>query len=390
MGARDYMKKKIKVMQLIHGFPVGGAEQMVMQYCELLDKDKIDVVALCVHNDHSEFNRELQQKDVRVIYINDVIDKYLLVPAFMRKAVHYCLRICFMRHYIKKEKPDIIHSHLCLDKFLLKARPNKNTRFFHTVHFEIEGYKQDEKKKYCKPLIKLCKRYDGTIIALHEEAKTNLRKLFRDEKIAVLNNAIDMEAFRIVETKEELRDEFEIKQKLMIIGHVGGLRPVKNHDFLLDVFAEVLKKNENAQLWFVGDGVLSEYLQQKAMKLEIRDKVIFWGIRKDIPQLMRMMDIMVFPSLSEGLSLTLVEAQAIGIPLLISDSVSDETAFSNLLHFYSLQKSAKEWAMQVHHILENQNEIRYTNIEKWDIRSNVRKLENLYFQSLGRGNISHA
>lgn len=377
------MQKKIKVMQLIHGFPVGGAEQIARQYCELLNKDKIDVVALCVHNHHSAFDSELELKGIRVIYINDEIDRYFPVPAFMRKLVHNCLRRFIMPYYIRKEKPDVIHSHSNLNEYVLRAKLSPKTKIFHTVH--SDAYVDLKKKKDRRAINQLGRRYDVTVVALHDEEIEKLGKLLKNVKIIVLNNGIDLEAFRAVGTKEELRDEYRIEQNLTVIGHVGGLRPVKNHDFLLDVFVEVLKINENAQLWLVGDGVLSKYLKQKAEKLGILDKVIFWGVRRDIPKLMKMMDIMVFPSLDEGLGIAVVEAQAVGIPTLASDGVPIGASFSNLVHFYSLQKSAKEWTLQVFYIMEHHREIKYNGIEKWDIRSIVRKLEDLYFQSLEKG-----
>lgn len=379
-------KKRIKVLQFLHGFGVGGAEKMVKQYCELFEKEKIDLVVLCIHNYHSILDQELMRLGIRVIYINEKIDKYIFGPTVLKKPIHRLLRKYMVGHYIKKENPDIIHLHLFLNNCLLKAKPDKSKKIFYTVHFEPQKFQETKEgiKEY-RAIKKLCKNYDIKIIALHEEAKVVLNNLFQPSEMIVLNNGINVKLFQNVGSREELRKIFKIKQDLVVIGHVGGFRSVKNHEFLIDIFREMLQENENMQLWLVGDGGLSEKIHQKVIRYNICDKVIFWGIRNDIPNLMKMMNIMVFPSYSEGLSLTLVETQIVGIPALVSNGVSRETMFSNYIHFYSLEKTAAEWALEAFKIMENKEKIRYENIEKWDIESNVRVLQDIYFRSMEKG-----
>lgn len=160
----------------------------------------------------------------------------------------------------------------------------------------------------------------------------------------VILNGIDSSLFVYDEkVRQEVRKSLGVEDKF-VIGHVGRFVNQKNHTFLLDIFAEVARRREDAVLVLIGIGELMDAMKQKAATLGIADKVIFAGFRDDRNHYMQAMDSFLFPSLYEGLSVVLIEAQASGMPVFTSDSTTTETKYSPYMHFLSLQQPAAEWA----------------------------------------------
>jgi glycosyltransferase involved in cell wall biosynthesis len=161
---------------------------------------------------------------------------------------------------------------------------------------------------------------------------------------------------------------------------VGRFSAVKNHTFLLDIFAELKRQNGLSFLLLVGDGTLRAETEQKAAALGLSDSVIFTGIRTDVPDLMQAMDCFVFPSLYEGLPLTLVEAQAAGLPCIVSDGVPEECAKTTLVKRLSLSASVPRWAGEVLATQAHSRESTYDQLAEagFDIFSNAKWLQNFY------------
>ena len=129
-----------------------------------------------------------------------------------------------------------------------------------------------------------------------------------------------------------------------VLGHIGRFETQKNHSFLIDIFKAVHDRKENAVLLLVGDGLLKREISNKVDRLGLSDCVIFTGVRTDIPELLQAMDVFVFPSLFEGVPVTLVEAQASGIHCVVSDTISKEIFVTDLLETVSLDQPAGVWA----------------------------------------------
>ena len=160
----------------------------------------------------------------------------------------------------------------------------------------------------------------------------------------VILNGIDSSLFIYNEqVRQRVRSKWGLEDKF-VIGHVGRFVNQKNHTFLLDIFAEVARRRDDAVLMLIGIGELMDQMKQKAQQLGIADRVIFVGFRDDRQDFMQAMDAFLFPSLYEGFSVTLVEAQASGMPVYASDSTTRETQYSPYMRFLSLQQSAAEWA----------------------------------------------
>ena len=160
---------------------------------------------------------------------------------------------------------------------------------------------------------------------------------------------------------------------------MGRFSEPKNHSFLIDIFQCIHEENKNTKLLLVGDGELYNQIQEKVKKYGLEEAVIFTGVRADVTDLMQTMDVFLFPSLYEGLPLTLIEAQASGLPCIISDKVPIECAITNLVQQVSLNSDKKKWASVVLETTCERKEMYLEICEAgFDIRKNVRKLQKMY------------
>ena len=210
------------------------------------------------------------------------------------------------------------------------------------------------------------------------------------ETFSVIPNAIDVDRFRFNnEKRESTRNDLGIGNG-PAIGHVGRFAPVKNHTFILECFSEFLKYYPNARLVLIGKGELENYIRNKAVNLSINDKVLFLGNRTDVNYLLDAFDILLFPSIKEGLPVSVVEAQASGLQVLASDSISSDAEITDLYHNLSLAESAETWATKMNELYKNSKNyerISYANKvseEGFDIRRTAVALSEIYLRQFER------
>ena len=132
----------------------------------------------------------------------------------------------------------------------------------------------------------------------------------------------------------------------MLIGHVGNFNRQKNQEYLINVFAELLQLKPNSWLYLMGDGKNKQKCMELADKLKISNRVIFTGSITNVSDMLQAMDVMVLPSIHEGLPLVVVEWQMAGLPCLVSDTVTNECVFTDLVYFMSLEEYLK-WANRI-------------------------------------------
>lgn len=167
----------------------------------------------------------------------------------------------------------------------------------------------------------------------------------------ILNNAVDTEKFVYSqENAVEIRTKYGVKTKYLL-GHVGRFTVQKNHTFLIDVFSELCKNRNDCTLMLVGNGEFLESIKNKVNALNLNGRVIFVDFQEDIYKYYSAMDLLLLPSLFEGLPITLIEAQANGLPELVSDEVTKECDLTGLTEFYPLSAGAFEWAKKLSEML---------------------------------------
>lgn len=371
------MKKK--VLQFIHGMTMGGAETLVKEYCLKLDKEKYDVSVLCFYKYHLPYEKILEDAGIQITYIEDIKNypeegnfKYLRRILLMLKRVFY------VKKYLKKEQPDIIHTHLNNNTYIWAARPKRGTKIFHTIHSELTALWEDdlESKIDFYAAKQLIKKYRMRFITLHEQMRIDTNELFNVKDSVILNNGIDFDRFEKALSKEEIRQKEGIPADAFVVGHVGRFNENKNQDFLVDVFYEIYKNNPKAYLLMIGNGDTLPDIREKLETLGLTKNSKILSYRTDIPDLLSSMDRFVLPSKYEGLPIVLIEAQKMKLPCIISDSISDSVKTSNLIKKMDLNLPVIDWAKEIE--LFHVENILYDGLKEWDIRQVVRNLEKIY------------
>lgn len=201
-------------------------------------------------------------------------------------------------------------------------------------------------------------------------------------KVNFIHNGVDLNVYKYdEENRRKVRREFGIADEQLVIGHIGRFNQQKNHKFLIEVFSEVLKQKPNALLMLVGDGEKKNEIKEQIKSLDIEESVIFTGIRSDVPALLSAMDVFVFPSFYEGMPNTVIEAQATGLPCVISDTITEEAGITECVRYKALTTSAKEWAYIAVSLLENSRICYNAKVKHvgYDIDSCVKQFMKLTF-----------
>lgn len=178
---------------------------------------------------------------------------------------------------------------------------------------------------------------------------------FGKRDFQVIYNGIDTEKYIWnASVRETYRKQFGVEENF-VIGNVARFEFQKNHEFLIDIFAEIKKREKKAKLLLIGRGTREQIIREKAEKLGLSDDIIFAGLRADVNACMQAMDVFVLPSRFEGLGIVNIEAQAAGLPCFVSEKVvPKEIEITDLVHFISLNKNASYWA---ENILQNRQDI---------------------------------
>ncbi len=172
-------------------------------------------------------------------------------------------------------------------------------------------------------------------------------RAYKNGSVKILHNAIDTDVYRFdARGRKNVRTELKIPENTTVIGHVGRFTAQKNHLFLTDVFAEYVKLNENSLLVLVGNGELEDEIKKRAEERGIADRIVFTGVRGDVPALLSAMDVFVFPSFYEGMPNAVIEAQATGLPCVISDRITHEADITGLVDYLPLGDAAT-WAEHI-------------------------------------------
>lgn len=165
----------------------------------------------------------------------------------------------------------------------------------------------------------------------------------RRSKTRVVPNGVDLARF-VYSPANRLATRRDLGlTDFFVVGHVGGFSEAKNHVRLLRIFADVLKRESSAKLLLVGDGPLRGEIEADIATLGIGDAVVLAGTREDVPDLLATMDALLFPSLHEGFPVALIEAQASGLPCLVSSAVTREIALTDLVRFVALDEPDDVW-----------------------------------------------
>ncbi|WP_300382265.1 glycosyltransferase [Clostridium sp.] len=256
-----------------------------------------------------------------------------------------------INNIIRDGKYDIVQSHMEHAGAIVLSIAKKHRIKVRIAHSHLANI-------YSKGIVKKIKRICTYIInltatdywACSNEAGVWLfgNKVIEEKKLKVIPNAIDVNRFKLDEKKRlEYRKELNLKNQFTLV-NVGRLSYQKNHEFLFQIFKEVLNLESNSKLLLVGDGELKAELYEKVKEINIENDVIFLGTREDVYNILQAADVMLHPALFEGLGNVLIEAQAAGLPIIASDEgIPKETKITEIIKYISLKENKYIWAEEI-------------------------------------------
>lgn len=324
----------IRVLQVMGGLNRGGAETMVMNFYKAMDRNEIQFDFITHDQEKMDYKDEIEKMGGKV-FVFPKFKGYNIVTyrntwkSFLKNHPEYKILHSHLRSYasiyfpIAKEYglKTIIHSH---------STSNGN------------GFKSIVKYLLQKPLAKQA----DYLFACSKEAGEWLYGSDRinDDNYYLVKNSIDVSKYIYnKKIRENYRNDLNLDNKL-VLGHVGRLSKPKNHIFLLKVFKKILEKNSNVILLIIGDGDLKEEINNKIKELDLEDKVYMLGSREDVEYILQAIDIFLFPSFWEGLPVSVIEAQASGLPCILSNTITDEVKLLDNLEYLPIDKGEDLWA----------------------------------------------
>lgn len=361
----------IRIAQIIGKWLGGGVEAVVMNYYRYIDKSKIQFDFICDNDSTNIPYEEIKSLGGRVI----------LIPPY-QKVFEYHKEL---KKVLKEGNYKIVHSHInTLSVFSLFAAKCSRVPV-RIAHSHSTTNKKEKKKNLMKKFLRpFSKVFATDYMCCSELAGRWLfgNKEYDKGNVYLLNNAIDIDKFKYdKKIREQVRNELNIKDSTLVIGHIGRFVEQKNHTFLIDIFNEIYKQNKNSVLLLAGQGPLQNAIKNKVTQLGLNDKVIFLGQRTDVNRLYQAFDAFVLPSLYEGLPVVGVEAQASGLLCIFSDDMTRETKILDTTVFITLLSAADTWANTIlnkYEIFTRKNIIEEITKNKFNIKEESKELENEY------------
>ena len=364
----------LRVLQVIGKMDRAGAETIIMNIYRNIDHSKVQFDFMVFSAEKGDYDDEILQLGGNIYHM----------PAF--KGYNY-FRLCEeFRKFFKKHPYKVVHGHIgSLAPAYLKAAKKRGAYVIAHSHATKSNRKLDN---FIFNIFSYRVRYIADyFLACSKQAGIDRfgNKIINSERFEVVNNAIDSEKYKYtLERHEKLKKKYGLESKL-IIGHVGRFSPEKNHKFVIEIFDRIHKTEKNAILVLVGRGSEEKVIQKYVFEKGLAEQVRFLGVRKDVPDLMNLFDIFIFPSTYEGLGIVGIEAQAAGLPTFMSDAVPQEASVTPNVWRYPIERGTEYWKKQIIKemaVFERKDRQAWIVDANYDIKVVAKKMEMFYIKKV--------
>ena len=364
-------KEPIRILQCVSNMDRAGIETMLMNFYRNIDRDAVQFDFLCNKSKPGDYDEEIKKLGGN-IYVSPGLNpfKWYEYQEYMKRLF--------------KEHPEykVIHCQneaMGFPALYAAKKANVPIRISHS-HNTVTRF---DFKWPIKILYKYLLRFVATDCFA---CGTDAGKYLFGKEVDVIHNAIDIEKFKYSEiNREKVRSELNISKKF-VIGHVGRFEPQKNHLFLIKMFFEYQKLNNNAILLLIGTGSLEKKIKKIVENLKIKDKVIFLGSVQNVNDYYNAMDVFVLPSLHEGLPVVGIEAQINGLPCIFSTKITPEVKIIPESKFLKINKNYyNEWCSEIkkHENMTRNDVSKFIASSGYSINDEVKKLEQRYLKMVG-------
>ncbi|MBT2701019.1 glycosyltransferase family 1 protein [Bacillus sp. ISL-40] len=364
----------VKVLNVITGgLGREGITTTQLEFMKGMDKSEIQMDIAAVHDNEEDVISEFEATGCRVMRFPDRKRELL---AYMKQ----------LNHRIRREHYDVIHVHgsssMMSIELLIAKFAGVKTRIAHSRNTRADHEKVD---KLLRPVFDHC--YTHAFSCGEDAGKW----LFGDKEFTVLHNGKNLEKFHFYqEQRDSIRTKYAIGNKTAV-GFVGNLNVQKNLPFLLDVIRHNNISNPDCIYFLMGDGPERENVRAKLEEYGLSDNVIMTGRIPNIPEMLQGMDVMLLPSLFEGLPNVVLEWQAAGLPSLISDQITQECKVSNLVKFLPINQGTEIWVKEIEKVSINNDRKTYSEdacrcmkAAGFDLEENIEFVRKFYVEAAQR------
>lgn len=357
--------KPIRILHILYKLDMGGTEKFLMNIFKNINSKEV-VFDFLVHG-KGAFDSEVQKLGGKIFYLDGYVNQIGIIKY---KKILKCFLLTTGQKY------QIIHSHVDQTSGLILSVVKRNTNAVCISHsHSVSNYNNFAVKIYKKWLQYQLNQYSDYRLACSKDAG---KWLFGKNKFYVIRNGIELEKFYFKkEERVNFRNFLGIDENTFVIGHVGRFESVKNHQFLVTMFAQYYRKDKQSKLLLIGDGSLKEHIKEQIHELGLDHAVIIIDATKEVNKYYNVMDFFVLPSYVEGFGIVAAEAQTNGLPVIVSEGVSREVNITGNVRFLSIEKP-EIWVQQIINLKE-QTVSKDIKIDKsYHIKSSVNKLLRLY------------
>ncbi len=377
-------KRRIKVLFITVGMDVGGTEKMLVGILKNIDKNKYEVYLCCLESE-GQLQKEIEKENIEAIYLN-IVKKPLLFS-----ALFHFLAIFRIYAVLKSKGIEIIHS------FLPRANIiSRIAGYLAGVPIIISSNRTSQIRKRYYLLLDwltspLVDKITAVSNAVGRYTKENMKT--KRDKIEIIENGVDFNNLQIEYYRKE---DWGIDSNTGIIGIVGRLVPVKGHQCFLRAAKIIKKESPNVKFFIVGDGPERERLKQMAKDLGLKDSVVFTGIVQNIFKFLKIFDILVSCSFWEGMPNAILEAMAMGKPVVATHvGGTPEIVIDGVNGFLVPPKDARLMASKVLRLLGDRElcnsmgeDGRMIVKERFDIKHTIRRMDDMYSNLLVKKGVS--
>lgn len=349
--------EKIKILQYTGAMNRGGAETLLMNIYRNIDRNKFEFHFITHSDSKSDYDDEIIRLGGKILYLE-------------KPSIHKITKFSKeFKQIINIHGPySAIHTHMQLFNGIVLNEAKKNGIKIRISHAHLNG---DYGKNNL--LRQIYVNYSKRLINKNSTYKLSCSNesgyyLYKSENFKLINNAIDINQFKFNKKSDYLKKELNIDQDFKIITHIGTFKDAKNHKFIIEVFKNLNNINKKYKLVLIGRGELEKEIKQKTKDLNLENDVYFLGVREDIPKILQSTDVFFMPSVLEGLPVVLVEAQACGVPCVISNNIPKESDMGlKLTKVLDLKDDKNIWVNEL---------IKSSNIERIDFDVRAKKIIN--------------